>query len=49
MESKDDIAALHEKGNSIDLTFATEGIAVPFAAGAAKYFAEKGITVETAG
>ena len=49
MESKDDIAALHEKGNSIDLTFATEGIAVPFAAGAAKYFAENGITVETAG
>ena len=45
----DDIAALHEKGNSIDLTFATEGIAVPFAAGAAKYFAENGITVETAG
>ena len=49
LESKDDIAALHEKGNSIDLTFATEGIAVPFAAGAAKYFAENGITVETAG
>ena len=49
MESKDDIVALHEKGNSIDLTFATEGIAVPFAAGAAKYFAENGITVETAG
>ena len=48
MESKDDIIALHEKGNSLDLTFATEGIAVPFAAGAAKYFAENGITVETA-
>ena len=49
MESKDDVVALHEKGNSIDLTFATDGIAVPFAAGAAKYFAENGITVETAG
>ena len=48
MESKDDIIALHEKGNSLDLTFATEGIAGPFAAGAAKYFAENGITVETA-
>lgn len=49
MESKDDIVALHEKGSSIDLTFATDGIAVPFADGAAKYFAENGITVETAG
>lgn len=48
MESKDDIVALHEKGSSIDLTFATEGIAVPFASGAAKYFAENGITVATA-
>ena len=48
MESKDDIVALHEKGSSLDLTFATEGIAVPFASGAAKYFAENGITVATA-
>ena len=48
MESKDDIVALHEKGSYIDLTFATEGIAVPFAKGAAQYFAENGITVETA-
>ena len=47
MESKDDIAALHEKGNYIDLSFATEGIAVPFAKGAAEYFAENGITVDT--
>lgn len=47
-ESTEDIAALHEKGSSLSLEFATEGIAVPFAAGAAQYFAENGITVETA-
>ncbi|MGN1002724.1 MAG: TAXI family TRAP transporter solute-binding subunit [Oscillospiraceae bacterium] len=47
-ENVDEIAALHEKGNSLSLEFATEGIAVPFAAGAAQYFAENGITVETA-
>ena len=43
-----DIAALHAKGAELSLAFATEGIAVPFAAGAAKYYAEKGITVATA-
>ena len=43
-----DIAALHAKGAELSLAFATEGIAVPFAAGAAKYYAEKGITVDTA-
>ena len=46
-ENKDAITALHAKGAELDLTFATEGIAAPFAAGAAKYFAEKGITVTT--
>ena len=47
-DNTDDIAALHAKGAELSLEFATEGIAVPFAAGAAKYFAEKGITVATA-
>lgn len=47
-ENVDEITALHEKGKSLSLEFATEGIAVPFAAGAAQYFAENGITVETA-
>ena len=42
-----DIAALHAKGAELSLAFATDGIAVPFAAGAAKYYAEKGITVAT--
>ena len=43
-----DIAALHAKGAELSLEFATDGIAVPFAAGAAKYYAEHGITVATA-
>ena len=47
-DGKEGITALHDKGSELDLTFATEGIAVPFHAGAAKYFAEKGVTVETA-
>jgi len=46
-ESKDEIVALHDKGSDLSLSFATEGIAVPFAPGAAKYFAENGVTVST--
>ena len=37
----------HAKGAELDLTFATDGMAIPFHPGAAKYFAEKGITVDT--
>ena len=44
-ENKEEIAGIHAKGAELDLNFATEGIAVPFAKGAAKYYAEKGITV----
>ena len=44
-ENKDAITALHAKGAELDLSFATEGIAAPFASGAAKYYAEKGINV----
>ena len=43
-----DITALHAKGAELSLDFATDGIAVPFAAGAAKFYAENGITVATA-
>ena len=43
-----DITALHGKGAELSWDFATDGIAVPFHAGAAKYFAEHGITVQTA-
>ena len=48
-DNKDAITELHAKGAELDLTFATEGIAAPFSAGAAKYFSEHGITVNTAG
>jgi len=48
-DNTEDITALHGKGAELSLSFATEGIAVPFHPGAAKYFAEKGITVSTAG
>ena len=46
-EGASDIAALHRKGEELSVEFATDGIAVPFHAGAAKYFAEKNVTVET--
>ena len=39
------ITAAHVKGAELSLTNATEGMTVPFHAGAAKYFAERGITV----
>ena len=46
----DNIAAItaeHAKGAELSLENATTGMAAPFHAGAAKYFAEKGITVST--
>lgn len=43
----DEIAAENAKGNELTLENATEGMAAPFHAGAAKYYAEHGITVET--
>ena len=46
-ENTDAIAAIHGKGAELSLQFATEGIAVPFHPGAARYFAEKGIVVST--
>lgn len=46
-DNADAIASRHAKGEELDLTFATEGIAVPFHAGAARYYAENGITVTT--
>ena len=42
----DAITAEHAKGGELSLENATSGMTVPFHAGAAKYFAEKGITVE---
>ncbi len=43
----DAITVEHAKGAELSLENATTGMAAPFHAGAAKYFAEKGITVET--
>lgn len=45
-DNADAIAELHGKGAELSLEFATDGIAVPFANGAAKYYSEHGITVE---
>lgn len=46
-DNKDAITALHEKGSYLDFAFATDGIAVPFAKGAAAFFAENGVAVDT--
>ncbi len=46
-DHKDDIALENAKGEFLDLEFATDGIALPFHAGAAKYYAENGVTVRT--
>ena len=42
----DAIAKEHAKGAELSLENATDGLTVPFHAGAAKYFKEKGIDVE---
>ena len=44
---KDAIAQSHDKGRELDLAFATSITPVPFHPGAAKYFADQGITVAT--
>ena len=41
------IATNHAKGSELSLENATSGMTAPFHKGAAKYFAEKGITVES--
>ena len=46
-ENKDDIAEVHAKGAELDLEYAST-CGLPYHAGAAKYFAEKGFEVETA-
>ena len=44
-DNMDAIAKEHAKGTELSLKNATEGLTVPFHAGAAKYFKEKGIEV----
>ena len=46
-EGKDDLAAAHAKGAELDLEYASV-CGIPYHPGAAKYFEEQGITVETA-
>ena len=46
-ENVDAIAAENGKGKELSIENATSGMAAPFHAGAAKYFAEKGVTVPT--
>ena len=43
----DNITKEHAKGAELSLQNATDGMTAPFHAGAAKYFKEKGIEVET--
>ncbi len=45
-DNMDAIAKEHAKGAELSLENATDGLTVPFHAGAAKYFKEKGIDVE---
>ena len=42
---KEAISQSHDKGNELDLSFATSITTVPYHPGAAKYFAEQGIEV----
>ncbi len=42
-----DITTAHAKGAELSLENATQGMTAPFHKGAAKYFAEKGVTVES--
>ena len=46
-DNADAITAAHAKGAELSIENATDGMTAPFHAGAAKYFAEKGVTVET--
>ena len=46
-DNTDAITQAHAKGAELSLENATDGMTAPFHAGAAKYFAEKGITVES--
>ncbi|GBF32398.1 TRAP transporter solute receptor [Desulfocucumis palustris] len=43
IEKKDDVAKVHEKGNTINLESATDGFSIPIHPGAEKYYKEKGV------
>ncbi len=46
-DNADSIAAEHSKGAELTIENATSGMTAPFHSGAAKYFEEQGVTVET--
>ena len=46
-ENVDAITSAHAKGAELSLDFAASVTSVPYHPGAAKYFAEKGLTVPT--
>ena len=46
-ENIEELKQAHDKANELDMDFATSVTSVPYHAGAAKYFAEKGYTVPT--
>ena len=46
-DNVDAIAAENGKGKELSVENATSGMAAPFHAGAAKYYAEKGVSVQT--
>ena len=45
----DEIASENAKGEELSLENATTGMTIPFHEGAARYYAEHGITVDTKG
>ena len=47
-DNVDTITGAHAKGAELSIENATSGMTVPFHAGAAKYFSEKGVTVDVA-
>ncbi len=47
LNDRESIAQSHDKGNELDLGFASSITNVPYHPGAAKYYAEQGITVPT--
>ena len=46
-DNQPELAAGHAKFELLNLEDAVKGMSVPFHSGAAKYYAEKGVTVET--
>ena len=48
-DNADEISSENAKGEELSLENATTGMTIPFHEGAARYYAEHGITVDTKG